>query len=190
MRERTVLFVDDDAQLRAALARTHRREPYRVLTASGPSAALAVLRSCQVDVLVCDEAMPEMLGTEFIASTRLEFPTTVSILLTGYGSLEVAQRAVNCGEVYRILSKPCPTAVVIQAVRDALEHGSSIERLRRQLREAGQEPDGVLERLDYSEVAPVVFEVDDETVDLHRLVEELEVELDGTDRRPVADPPV
>lgn len=177
MHTRTVLFVDDDAQLRVSLARTLRREPYQLITVGGAVDALAILRACLIDVIVCDEAMPGMLGTEFLASIRHEFPEVVTILLTGYGSLEVAQRAVNAGGVYRLLSKPCDTEVLTQAIRDALKHGTVIERMRLLAQRTGAAPPMAAAVDHDSYGASAVFEVEDTSVDLHQLLAELETEF-------------
>ncbi|HEU4628758.1 MAG TPA: response regulator [Gemmatimonadaceae bacterium] len=182
MRMRTVLHVDDDARLRAGVARALRREPYEILGVAGAAEALAVLRACLVDVLVCDEAMPGMLGTELLAQVRREFPGVVSILLTGYGSLEVAQRAVNQGQVYRLLTKPCDADGLAVAIREALRHKLLLEH--------GGAPAGELAVAGPTTTADddpypttPVIELDDAPVDLQQLLAELEAR-----REPVAGP--
>lgn len=178
MRLRTILHVDDDARLRESVARALRGEPYQILGVSGGAEALAVLRGCLVDVIVCDEAMPGMLGTELLAQVRRQFPDVVPILLTGYGSLEVAQRAVNDGAVYRILTKPCDTAQLAAAIRQALRHRLLAERA------PGRAPAPSAWAMDPAAVdddpypPPRVVELEDTPVDLQRLLAELESALE------------
>lgn len=186
MDPRTVLFVDDEAELLTALTRTFHREPYRVLTADGAGEALSILRSLPVDVIVCDEAMPGMLGTELLASIRQEFPSVVTILLTGYGSLDVARRAVNSGGVYRILSKPCDTVELTRAVREAMEHAALIGRMRRLVEESDGRPVVPIPRGSIADPLPTMFEVEDEPVDLQQLLTELEAQLGDAGRPPAA----
>ena len=169
---RTVLHVDDDARLRDGLARALRREPYELLGVGGATEALALLRGCLIDVVVCDEAMPGMLGTEFLAQVRREFPDVVSILLTGYGSVEVAQRAVNEGEIFRLLTKPCDPRTITVAIRQALARKLRVERTNSHA-QPSHAPAGILAPEDpYPGVR--IFEVDDTSVDLEQLLMELE----------------
>jgi DNA-binding NtrC family response regulator len=185
MRLRTILHVDDDARLREGVARALRGEPYQILGVSGGAEALAVLRGCLVDVIVCDEAMPGMLGTELLAEVRRQFPDVVPILLTGYGSLEVAQRAVNDGAVYRILTKPCDTAQLAVAIRQALRHKLLAEHA------PGRAPASSTWATDPAAVDddpyPVarVVELEDAPVDLQRLLAELESALEVEAHPPV-----
>ena len=102
----TLLLVDDEPRILAALRRTLRGEKYRVLTTSDPVEALEILDREHVDVLVSDIDMPQISGAELIARVRLAHPNVVRILLTGRGSLETAMTAINAGEVFRYLTKP------------------------------------------------------------------------------------
>jgi len=118
--QQTVLLVDDDPHLLAALRRTLRFEPYALLLAESATAALQLLRTVPVDVLVTDQQMPGMSGTEFLVAVRREFPQVVSIMLTGRADLSTATSAIEAGAVYRFFTKPCETAVLACAIRDAL----------------------------------------------------------------------
>src|SRR5688500_1458244 len=97
--EQTVLLVDDDPQLLAALRRTLRFEPYKLLMAESAGAALWLLATTPVDVLVTDQRMPGMSGAEFLTKVRAEYPHVVSIMLTGNADLATAISAINSGEV-------------------------------------------------------------------------------------------
>jgi DNA-binding NtrC family response regulator len=178
MQAQTVLLVDDDAALRAALLRALRRERYRIVVASRGPEALALLRRCRVDVIVCDEAMPGMLGTELLQRIRSEHRDIVPILLTGYGTIEVAQRAVNEGGVFRLLSKPCHPEALARAIHEALEASRLTQHVRSLMRDATRAqpcPAGFEESGDGTAAAGqgVIFEIADEPVDLNELVDEL-----------------
>ena len=116
----TVLFVDDETALLDAIATVLRKEPYRVLKASSGAEALAVLRSTPVDVVVSDERMACMRGTELLAKIRLEYPTIVRIMLTGEVSLATTAAAIEAGGLYRLLGKPLDPSDLKATLRQGL----------------------------------------------------------------------
>jgi DNA-binding response OmpR family regulator len=87
-----VLLVDDDPQTLAALGRAFRGEPLQLLRTTDPWQALEWLRSDEVDLLITDEFMPGLLGTDLLEAVRLRWPTVATILLTGYPKPAVAWR--------------------------------------------------------------------------------------------------
>ena len=115
-----VLLVDDEPHVTEALKRVLREEAYDIRTASSARTALQILARETVDVVVSDERMPGMSGSEFLATVRRSYPNTVRILLTGHANLEAAVRAINEGEIYRFLTKPCKEADLTRAIEHAL----------------------------------------------------------------------
>lgn len=113
-----VLVVDDDTAVARLLARLIETRPYTCVVAHSAEEALGVLEEADepYDVVVCDECMPGARGTDFLAFVRGRWPATRSILLTGHASVETALRAVNRGQVLRILTKPCPAEVLLEAI--------------------------------------------------------------------------
>jgi two-component system, probable response regulator PhcQ len=107
MSRANVLIVDDDPDAREGLALALHGCGYRLLFADRPSAALAAMRDHPVDVVVSDHLMPEMTGLELLAIVRDRFPDTVRIMLTGHADTTTAVDAINRGEIYRFLEKPC-----------------------------------------------------------------------------------
>jgi len=130
----TVLLVDDDHNLLLGLRRTLRKQPYELVTADSGRAALALLARRPVDVIVSDEKMPEMSGTEFLAQARRLYPDTVRLMLTGEATLEAAVRAINEGEIYRFLRKPCDQVELSVAIAQGLQQKKLLENARRLLR--------------------------------------------------------
>jgi two-component system probable response regulator PhcQ len=131
----TILLVDDEPNVTDALKRALRREPYEFLTAvSGPDAQ-QILERQHVDVVISDEQMPGMSGSEFLSKVRKQFPHTIRMILSGQASLEAAVRAINEGEVYRFFLKPCNPTDLIFTVQQALTHKRLEEQSRRLLRE-------------------------------------------------------
>jgi len=121
----TVLLVDDDPRVLDGLTRVLHREPYRLLRAGSADEAAAILEREPVDVIVCDEQMPGMCGTEFLARVARNYPEVVRIVLTGEPSLEVALRAINEGRVARFFTKPCNEIDLALTIREALERRSA-----------------------------------------------------------------
>jgi DNA-binding NtrC family response regulator len=135
----TVLLVDDDPNLLAALRRSFAGAPLRVLAASSGLEALDVLRAEEVDVLVTDEAMPGMSGGELLTQARRLHPDVVRMMLTGHASVESTIQAINSGEVYRLFVKPTAPVELLQAIlaaASARNLGRENDRLRRELARA------------------------------------------------------
>lgn len=89
----TVLAVDDDPQALAALQRAFRDEPYEAIFTDDPFKALEWLKGRDIDLVITDEFMPAMLGTELLEAVRRHSPETAMVLLTGYPNLTVSYRS-------------------------------------------------------------------------------------------------
>jgi response regulator RpfG family c-di-GMP phosphodiesterase len=116
-----VLCVDDEPRVLEGIALSLRRR-YDVLTASGGMAALDILtKDPNVAVVLSDMRMPMMDGTQFLHRCRELAPDTVRLILTGQTDLGAAIAAVNEGQIFRFLTKPCPPAVLLPAMDAAVE---------------------------------------------------------------------
>jgi DNA-binding NtrC family response regulator len=100
-----VLFVDDEERV-IKLLRMIFRSDYEVYTATSGKEALDIIAAHSIDVIVSDQRMPEMVGTELLAQVRKRSPATMRILLTGYSDLAAIVGSVNDGEVFRFINKP------------------------------------------------------------------------------------
>lgn len=136
MRFRVLLVDDDEAAL--ALAAALADAPYEVLTARSAAEALKVLEREDVQVVVSDEWMPGMRGVELLAQVAKEYPYIVRILLTGDPQLDAAVRAINEGEIFRFLTKPCSPATLDSVIREALIRQSRGKLQQDLMRIAGQ----------------------------------------------------
>ncbi|HUD33218.1 MAG TPA: response regulator [Variovorax sp.] len=115
-----VLCVDDEPQVLESL-KLNLRRLYTVSTAAGGAEALALLDEARdVAVIVSDMRMPSMNGAAFLAQARHKAPDAVRLLLTGQSDIESAISAVNDGQVFRFLSKPCAPTVLLDAVASAV----------------------------------------------------------------------
>ncbi|MEI7612464.1 MAG: EAL domain-containing protein [Betaproteobacteria bacterium] len=102
----TVLFVDDEANILASLKRTLRREGYEILTAENAAEGFSLLARNSVQVVVSDQRMPEMNGTEFLSRVKALYPQTVRMVLSGYSEISAVTDSINKGAVYRFMLKP------------------------------------------------------------------------------------
>lgn len=128
-----ILIVDDEDFVRSALKRALADEPYNIIDASSAEQGLEILKDHTFQVVLSDERMPGMQGSEFLALVRNRYPYTVRMLLTGHATIESAMDAVNQGGIYRFFIKPWNDTEIRCAIRSALEKYSLEEENRRLL---------------------------------------------------------
>ena len=117
--ERTLLFVDDEKNLLATMRRITRNKDYCVHVATTAEEAFEVLATNEVGVILCDQRMPGMSGTEFLARVKHLHPASVRMVLSGYTDLQSVTDAVNHGEIFKFLTKPWDEGELFQALTDA-----------------------------------------------------------------------
>ncbi|MGL1862934.1 MAG: HD domain-containing protein [Pseudodesulfovibrio sp.] len=116
-----ILFVDDEPNVLESFQRALRGH-FVIFTALGGRAALEVFKSDgPFSVVVSDYKMPEMNGIELLSKVRLAYPDSIRMILTGYADLEMAIQAVNQGDIFRFLTKPCGSDDLINAVKAGIE---------------------------------------------------------------------
>ncbi len=117
-----VLFVDDEVAILKSLKRLFLDDSFEVLTSTSPLEALKILQEKEIPVVVSDQRMPEMTGTDFLQKVKEGWPDTVRMVLTGYADLEAALAAINQGNVYRFINKPWDNADLKLAVKNGITH--------------------------------------------------------------------
>jgi two-component system response regulator HupR/HoxA len=123
MEKRTVLFVDDEENVLAALRRGLLDEPYDTLFARSGQEALEILARRPVHVIVTDMRMPEMGGLDLLRTVKREYPQVVRMVLSGYTQVTTLLTAINQGEVFRFVTKPWRLEDEFKpAVREALRY--------------------------------------------------------------------
>jgi DNA-binding NtrC family response regulator len=136
MNRHRALVVDDDPHSREVLQEILERNQYEVVTADGGEAAIAAARESPFDILLTDLRMPNQDGIEVLEAVRDINPDIVGIVLTGFGTIETAVRAVKAG-AFEYLTKPFKVDEVVLTVQRAIEFRQlQIENrsLKRQLR--------------------------------------------------------
>jgi DNA-binding NtrC family response regulator len=111
--------VDDEVNLLAAIRRSMRQSGYRVLVAASAREAFEILATTEVGVIVCDQRMRGMSGTEFLARVKQMYPAAVRMVLSGYTDLQSVTDAVNRGAIFKFLTKPWVDEELDEAVREA-----------------------------------------------------------------------
>ena len=118
----TLLIVDDDVNVLSSLHRLFRPEGYQILTASTPAEGFEMLALHRVHVIVCDQRMPSMSGTEFLSKVKELYPETIRIILSGYTGLEAVLDSINRGAIYRFYTKPWDDTQLRDNIRLAFQH--------------------------------------------------------------------
>jgi CheY-like chemotaxis protein len=131
-----MLVVDDEPDNLDLLYRTFRRD-FSVLRAESGLAALEMLAAeGEVAVIISDQRMPEMKGTEFLSRTVPQFPDTMRIILTGFTDVEDLVEAINSGQVYKYITKPWDPNELKTVVQRAAETYELLKQRTEELRRA------------------------------------------------------
>jgi DNA-binding response OmpR family regulator len=124
-----ILCVDDEPHVLESLRDSLRRR-FDVVATSNGFEALRMLVAEPFPVVISDMRMPRLDGARFLTLAREHVPDTVRLLLTGQSTLEDAVSAVNEGEIFRFLIKPCATPDLISAIDAAIRHHETTVRER------------------------------------------------------------
>jgi EAL domain-containing protein (putative c-di-GMP-specific phosphodiesterase class I)/FixJ family two-component response regulator/GGDEF domain-containing protein len=126
--ERILLLLDDEPNILSALTRVLRRQGFRILTTTSTREGFELLATHRPGVVVCDQRMPEMTGTEFLRRVKDLYPDTMRIVLSGYAELNSVIDTVNQGSIYKFLIKPWEDDVLCEVINEAFR----IYELRRE----------------------------------------------------------
>jgi diguanylate cyclase (GGDEF)-like protein/PAS domain S-box-containing protein len=141
-RQRTLLLVDDEDNIVAALRRLLRSEGWLVLSATSAEQALQLMARHEVDVILSDQRMPGMTGVELLRRAKQLYPDTIRLVLSGYTELQSITDAINEGAIYRFLAKPWDDEPLRAHLREAFalkEMADQNRRLDREVQAANRE---------------------------------------------------
>ena len=159
-----ILFVDDEERVVNQL-RIIFRQDYEVHTATSGAAALQIMQSTQIDVVVSDQRMPGMTGIEFLDQVRRLQPSAMRLLLTGYSDLASIVGSVNEGEVFRFINKPWDHAEIQATIASAVQAGSAARVA------AVPNDQAVQDFMAQAEQRPQVLIIDDQRSDLDAIAQ-------------------
>ncbi len=120
METKTILIADDEFGIRESLEKVLSKAGCKTLVAGSGSEALAVLNKKKVDLVLTDLKMPDGGGLELLKEIKKDSPDIEIILLTGYGSIEIAVEAMREG-AYDFIAKPPKKAIILNAIEKAIE---------------------------------------------------------------------
>jgi DNA-binding NtrC family response regulator len=189
MEKSKLLLVDDEPNLTSALVRSLDRKQFEIFTADSAQQGLMILAGNEIDVVVSDERMPGMTGSQFLSEVRKKWPNTIRMILSGQADLEAAVRAINEGEVYRFLLKPCHPQELQMTILQGLQHKKLVAQSRKLLLEH-QKNMNLLEALEKDNPGITKVEMDEDGVidmeaygeagggdDVQSLLDDLEKEM-------------
>ena len=117
---KTILVVDDDLSVTDSLRLLLTDAGFQVLTANSFTAAHAIFREAQFDLVITDLCLPDGTGIDVITHVKTEAPETEVILMTGHGSLDITIEAIKRGAYYYV-EKPCTPDTLYTLINRALE---------------------------------------------------------------------
>lgn len=123
-----ILLVDDEERILRTLTMLLRMQ-YQVFSTTDGHEALKILQQEKINVLISDQRMPTMIGTELLEKAKNLSPNTVRILLTGYADVEAAMDSVNDGEIFRYINKPWGPKELRDTVADAVGIATKLEKV-------------------------------------------------------------
>jgi diguanylate cyclase (GGDEF)-like protein/PAS domain S-box-containing protein len=117
--ERTLLLVDDESLVVAAMERILKDEGYQILTCTRASLGFELLATNRVGVVLCDIRMPGMSGIEFFNRVRRLHPKTIRIAMSGYADMAMVADTINKGSIYKFLTKPVDNKMLRHILKKA-----------------------------------------------------------------------
>ena len=126
--QNSLLLVDDEPNVSTSLLRLLRKENYQVFTAESGEKALEILQKNPIKVIVSDQRMPNMTGSELFAQVKEKYPDTIRIILSGYTDFESISDAINKGSIYKFLEKPWNNEVFRAEIRQAFDTQGLMQR--------------------------------------------------------------
>jgi EAL domain-containing protein (putative c-di-GMP-specific phosphodiesterase class I)/CheY-like chemotaxis protein len=124
--ERTILIVDDEPEVAEALSLVLARDGYHTHVAASAMQGFELLAKHQVAVILADQRMPGMSGSEFLGRVTELYPDTVRMVISGFGDLDSVTTAINCGAIYKYLLKPWKADDIRMKIDDAFRYYKSL----------------------------------------------------------------
>ena len=128
--DRTLLLLDDEENVLRSLVRLFRRDGYRILAAGNVRDAFDLLAINDVQVILSDQRMSDMSGTEFLGRVKMLYPDTIRLVLSGYTDLNTVTDAINRGAIYRFLTKPWNDDELREHIRQAFRTHDELRKGR------------------------------------------------------------
>ncbi|RJQ20821.1 MAG: response regulator [Nitrospiraceae bacterium] len=171
-----ILFVDDEKNVLQSLRRLFIDEDYTINLANSGEEALEILKNNpDIGLIVSDQRMPGLKGSEFLEKSKEISPESIRILLTGYADINAVADAINRGGAYRYVTKPWKDEELIQIIRDAARRYLLLKenkRLQEIIRKQNEELKRWNTQLEYF-VQEQTIEIQHKSEELQKLNEDL-----------------
>jgi response regulator RpfG family c-di-GMP phosphodiesterase len=182
--QHTVLCVDDEENILHSLKRLLRKEGYRLLTATSGAEGLKVLKENDVHLVISDQRMPEMSGTEFLAKVKENYPDVIRIVLTGYTEVDSITASINKGHIYKFILKPWNDQNLKLEIKQGLEQYELMQsnrRLNQKVLQQNEELKTVNENLEVLVTKRTMeLEIQNQALELsHAILEDLPIPIIG-----------
>jgi len=180
----TVLLVDDEEKILNSLKRLLRKEEYQLLTASSVAEGLKVLEENDIHLVISDQRMPQMSGTEFFAIVKERYPDAIRIILTGYTEVDSVTESINKGHIYKFFLKPWNDQSLKLEINQALDQYDLIQsnkRLHEKVLEQNEELKKINENLEMLvKERTLELEIQNQALELSRtMLEDLALPIIG-----------
>ncbi|MDH4332130.1 MAG: response regulator [Desulfobulbaceae bacterium] len=180
-----IFFVDDENHLLRAIERIFAdEEGLNLCVFDNPEEALKRLETSVAAVVVTDQKMPSMQGTDFLEIVKARWPDAIRIIMSGYADLDVMMEGINKNNIFRFINKPFNNSELVLAVREALNHynvSQENKRLHAVTRKQNDELVLLTRQLE-SKVYEKTAQIRHNEEQLQELVKKLEQALDGSVR--------
>jgi response regulator RpfG family c-di-GMP phosphodiesterase len=182
--QHTVLFVHDEENILHSLKRLLRREEYRILTATSGVDGFEILKENDVHLVMTDQRMPGMSGTEFLAKVKENYPEVIRIVLSGYTEVDSITESINKGHIYKFMLKPWNDHTLKLEIKQALEQYDLMQvnkTLHEKLIEKNKELKKINENLEVLvKERTMDFEIQNQALELSRaILEDLPIPVMG-----------
>lgn len=122
----SLLIIDDEIEVLNALKRIFHKD-YKLHVTQSPNEAFEIMKEFDIEVILCDQQMREMKGTEFFTLAKDIYPDSIRILFTGYSDLSDAIKSINEGQIFRYLTKPWNLFDLKSSIKEAFEKSALIK---------------------------------------------------------------
>lgn len=119
-KKHSLLFVDDEEDIINALNDTFA-DDYNIFKTTNPEEALKIVQKEEIALIISDQRMPEMTGSELLSEINDMKPETIRILLTGYADINAAVDAINKGAIHKYVDKPWDDEKLMEMVASLVE---------------------------------------------------------------------
>ena len=137
--DKKILIVDDQADTLDLLTVQLTHEGFNVISAESGAEALKLLEAHNdIPLVITDQTMPNMSGSELLLTIQQEYPNCVGMIISGYDRINDISHALDTGAIYKFITRPVKTRALIETVNDAYEH----YQIRQAINQFRKEADG------------------------------------------------